>query len=175
VIGRLANALFGGAGAIGLGQAPAFYEQYLQRMAGRLDQARAGVDRVRQDAEARGESLDDYIGLSLTDTSERAREAGQRALEAVETRDRLEASYASLSEASVLERPIAFVETFEPDLAEATMRAFAPGLPLSAEALVYAGIGMLIGLALLSGLEGSGRALVRSPSGRGRGRGGRRL
>jgi hypothetical protein len=175
VIGRLANALFGGAGALALGQAPAFFEQYLQRMGGRLDQLGASVERVRSGAAERGETLDDYISLSLSDNSARAREAGQRALETVQDHESLQADHAHLSAATPIERPLAFAETFDAGLAEATLRDFAPGLPLSAEALVYAGVGLLVGLTLLAGMERAGRSVMQPPVGRGRGRGGRRL
>lgn len=163
MIGRLANALFGGAGALAAGQAPAFYAQYLQRLGGRLDQAISAVERVRADAAARGEGLDDYIALSLADTSTRAQEAGQRALEAVQTRDALREAYAVLSVARPLERPQVFAEHFDRGLAEATMRDFVPALPVSPEGLIYAAVGLLFGLAVLAGLEGVGRSLFGTP------------
>ncbi len=163
MIGRLANALFGGAGALGLGQAPAFYAQYLQRLGGRLDQAVATVARIRADAAARGESLEDYIALSLADVSSRAQEAGQRALEAVQTRDALREAYAALTVAPPIERPKVFAAHFDADLAAATLRDFAPALPVTAEGLVYAAAGLLLGLGLLAGLETAGRALLGHP------------
>lgn len=168
MIGRLANAVFGGAGALAAGQAPAFYTQYLQRLGGRLDQAIAAVERVRADAAARGEGLDDYIALSLADTSTRAQEAGQRALEAVQTRDALREAYAALSAARPFERPQVFAEHFDRGIAEAALGDFVPTLPVSSEGLVYAAVGLLLGLAVLAGLEGAGRSLLGSP-GRDRG------
>lgn len=163
MIGRLANALFGGAGALAAGQAPAFYAQYLQRLGGRLDQAVAAVERVRADAAGRGETLEDYIALSLSDASTRAQEAGQRALEAVQIRDALREAYAALTVARPLERPVVFVEYLDTGLAQATLNDFAPALPVSLEGLIYAGAGLLIGLGLLAGLETVGRGIVGRP------------
>ncbi|WP_162906768.1 DUF2937 family protein [Algihabitans albus] len=163
MIGRLANAIFGGAGALAAGQAPAFYTQYLQRLGGRLDQAVATVERIRADAAARGENLSDYIALSLADTSTRAQEAGQRALEAVQTRDALREAYTALTMARPFERPQVFAEHFDSGLAEATLSDFVPALPVSPEGLVYAAIGLLVGLAVLAGMEATGRALLGGP------------
>ena len=152
MIGRLANALFGGAGALAAGQAPAFYAQYLQRLGGRLDQAVAAVERVRADAAARGETLEDYIALSLSDASTR-----------VQIRDALREAYTALTVARPLERPLVFVEHLDTGLAQATLNDFAPALPVSLEGLIYAGAGLLIGLGLLAGLETVGRGIVGRP------------
>lgn len=163
MIGRLANALFGGGGALALGQAPSFFDQYLQRLGGRLDQADAAVARIVEDAAARGETLEGYIALSLSDVSTRAREAGQRAVEAVQERDRLQAAYAALEGAGPWREPVAFAEHLDMGIAEATLRDFAPALPVGATGLAWAALGLLLGLALLAGVERGGRAMARPP------------
>jgi hypothetical protein len=160
--GRLANVVFGGAGTLGLGQAPAFMDQYQQRLGGRLDQAIETVERIRADALARGETLEQYIALSLADSSSRAQDAGRRAQEAVESLDGLRAAYAELSFAEPLGRPLVFARHLDTDIANATLRDFTPALPLTAEALAYGLLGLVLGLGLLSLLQAAGRAGLRA-------------
>ncbi len=159
--GRLANVAFGGSGALGLGQAPAFFDQYLQRLGGRLDQAIETVERIRADAMARGETLEEYIALSLADASGRAQDAGRRAQEAVEAMTALREAYAELSFVAPLFRPLVFTQHLDTEIARGTLRDFAPALPLSAEGLAYAGVGLALGLGVLSGLQAVGRAAAR--------------
>lgn len=153
MLARLINGLCAAAGAGAMAQFPAFYTQYLQHISGRLGQARADLAPVRQDAQQRGLEIAEYLerasreGGDLTATLV----AGYR--DAFESLTRLEQSYAALSAADPLTRPVALARHLHLEAARGTLADFAPALPLSAEGFVYAGVGLIAGLGLAWALE----------------------
>jgi len=158
---RVLNGVCTIAGAAGVAQFPAFYRQYLQQISGRLAQAAEDLGPVIADARARGLSVPDYLaraareGGDLTGTLV----AGYRATWS--SFQRLEQSYAALSQAAVVERPLAFLRYLQPEVAARTLRDFAPALPLTAEGLAYAAAGGLLGVLVAWALEAAGRRLGR--------------
>ena len=82
MIGRIITgigALFGGALS---SQFPEFYQQYLQRLGGRRDQAMARAEEIVMDAESHGLGVADYVQRFL-DSEQHALE-GRRMLESFE-------------------------------------------------------------------------------------------
>ena len=158
---RLLNGLAAVFGAAGGAQFPAFYQQYLQRLGGRLDQARLDVDRIRADAASLGRTLEDYIQELLSSGTAVARLAGAREQVRVAEARSLETAYEALSVAGPLERPLAFVQQIDPGLAEETLKVFVPAMPISPEGFVYAATGLILGLMLMAGGEGAGRRIKR--------------
>ena len=60
----LARVLNGAAAVLGAGafaQFPEFFQQYLQRLGGRVDQARIDLDRILSDAALLGRTLEAYL------------------------------------------------------------------------------------------------------------------
>ena len=158
---RLFNGLAAIAGAATSAQFPEFVQQYLQRLGGRLDQTHDDLQRLLADAQALGRTLEAYLDELMASGSEVARQTAARELERLEQAERLERAYYALRDALPLERPLAFVEHFDAQIAQDTLAAFKPAMPINAEGFVYAGIGMLLGLTLLAGSERSGRAVGR--------------
>ncbi len=161
MIGRVINGVAAVVGAAVVAQFPEFYQQYVQRLGGRLDQSRRDIQRLLQDAETLGRTLEIYLQELLNSGTAAARQAAKRELERVDNADQLEGAYDALATAGPLERPLVFVKNFDSDLAEETMAIFSPAVPVSSEGFVYAGIGLVIALALVAGCEQGGRALAR--------------
>lgn len=161
MIGRLFNGLAAIAGAASSAQFPAFFQQYLQRLGGRLDQTHDDLQKLLADAQALGLSLESYLDDLKGSGTETARQTAQRELERLDQAEQLEQAYYALRDAGPLERPMAFVQHLDTTIVEDTLAAFKPALPVTSEGLVYAGVGMLIGLILLAGGERSGRAVGR--------------
>lgn len=161
MLARLFNGLAAIAGAATSAQFPEFVQQYLQRLGGRLDQTHDDLQRLLGDAQALGRSLEAYLDELLASGSEVARQTAARELERLEQAERLERAYYALRDALPLERPLAFAEHFDAQIAQDTLAAFKPAMPVNAEGFVYAGVGMLLGLVLLAGGERSGRAVGR--------------
>lgn len=160
MIGRILNGLFAVAGAAGFAQFPAFYQQYLQRLGGHRDQARLDIGQILQDAQNLGQTLQAHLKELMSSGTSEARQAAERELQRVDNAEQLETAYKALVEAGPLQRPVAFAEHFDPGIAAETAKIFQPSVPVTTEAVIYAGLGMLIALALLAGGEAGGRRLV---------------
>ena len=158
---RLLNGLAAVFGAAGSAQFPAFYQQYLQRLGGRLDQAKLDVDRIRADAESLGVTLETYLRELVNSETDVAKLAGERELARVDDARTLETAFQTLSGAGPLERPLAFVQQMQPNLAQETLKVFVPAMLISPEGFVYAAVGLVLGLMLMAGGEGTGRRIGR--------------
>ena len=150
--GRLLNLLFAIAGAVLLSQLPAFSDQYLQRLGGRLDQARFDVYRIAQAAEAENMSLTAYIHTFTASDQSPHRRQGRIMQEQITQLARLERAFGALRAAGDITRPIVFLRYAETEMVASTLSDFSPGLPLSAAGFGYAMIGALGGLAVRLGL-----------------------
>jgi hypothetical protein len=148
---RLFHSLGALAGGGAFSQFPEYYAHYVQRLGGRIDQARGRAAEIREDALAKGLSVEDYIADFLNSAPHSLE--GARMTESIFHLDRMEAAYNALRGATTLQRPLAFAEYVDTGLAEATLGDFAPALPLTPEGLVYAGCGALAGLLLCSVLR----------------------
>ena len=156
------NGLVAILGAVGFTQFPAFYQQYLQRLGGRVDQSRLDMERLMADARAAGQSLEEHIkALTASDLGE-ARQAGERELDRIDGAEALRNAYEALSLARPFERPTVFAKHFDPEVARSTLNAFEPAVPATPEALVYGAAGILAALLISAGLVRLGRSLVRS-------------
>ena len=160
MIGRIVNGLAAAAGAALFAQFPAFYQQYLQRLGGRLDQARLDVDQIIADAATLGRTLEAYIQELLASGTDAARLAAKRELARVDNADRLSQAYEAMSEAGLLQRPFVFVEHMDAGLAQETVRIFEPAVPVTLEGLIYAAFGLVTGLGLLMGCTRAGRPVA---------------
>jgi len=150
MIQRLADGIAAVVGAAALSQFPEFFQQYLQRLGGRLDQAVVQRDRIVGAANEHALSLADYLRRLVENPDAVVRSEGANAAAALADAARLTAAHDALAAASPWERPLAFARSFDPDLARATWERFVPAMPLSPESLVYAGIGLMLGLVLLA-------------------------
>lgn len=160
-VGRIANgaAAIGGAGA--LSQFPEFYQQYLQRLGGRLDQALVQEARIYEAAQSQGLTVAEYVAR-FQQSSDPVFQAEGAVLQAtLQDASALREALLALSNAGVLERPVLLARYFNSDLANATFEAFNPALPVSTEGLTYAAFGMLLGLLSLAFAERGGRAVGR--------------
>lgn len=161
MISKILNGVVALLGAAGLTQFPAFYQQYLQRLGGRLDQIRLDRERLLADAQAAGQTLQQHLeALAATGAGE-AQQAAARELTRLDEGDRLQSAYDALTSAPALERPTTFAQTFDPVLAQDTLGAFVPAVPATSEALAYGGVGMVLALVLLSGTQALGRGVAR--------------
>jgi hypothetical protein len=144
------------AGAALLSQFPAFYDQYLQRLGGRLDQARIEATRVEIAARQENLSVPAYIEVFLRNEASPIRRQGQVMRDQYADLVRLEAAFAALREAPIAARPVRFAGHMNNDVASKTLEDFQPALPLGIEGLTYALLGLLSGLL---GARAGGRAV----------------
>jgi Protein of unknown function (DUF2937) len=149
MLARFFYSLGAATGGAALSQFPEYYTHYVQRLGGRVDQARLRAAGIRDDAAAKGLSVEDYIKTFL-DSEPHALE-GARMWDAIFRLDEMEAAYHALREAPAVERPFAFASHLDSGLVDATLADFAPAVPLTPEGLAYAAVGALAALALMFG------------------------
>ena len=149
MLARLFYSLGAVSGGAVLSQFPEYYTHYVQRLGGRVDQARLRAAGIRDDAAAKGLAVEDYIKTFL-DSEPHALEGG-RMWDAIFRLDEMEAAYHALREAPAVERPFAFASHLDSGLVDATLADFAPAVPLTPEGLAYAAVGALAGLAVIFG------------------------
>jgi hypothetical protein len=153
MIQRLADGIAAVVGAAALSQFPEFYQQYLQRLGGRLDQAAVQRDRIVAAATEHALAIQDYVRHLAENPDAVVRSEGANAAAALADAARLNAAHDALVGATPWERPLAFARGFDPDLARATWERFVPAVPLSPESLIYGGVGLVLGLTLLALVE----------------------
>jgi hypothetical protein len=149
------------AGAAVFAQFPAFYGDYLQRLGGRLDQARVQVERLERAARAENMDLIGYVEVFLASARSPVHRQGNVMIEQIADFERLRGAAAALGRAPVLARPWRFAAHLDGELARATLGDFTPSLPLGLEGLLYAAAGLLAGLGLVGGARHAGPALRR--------------
>ena len=154
--------IFGFAGALLLSQFPEFFQQYTQRLGGRLDEATRQVAALEARAAEAGKDLRSYVAAFLENPDADIRREG-RALAALPPRlARLRQAYTALTGAGRGWRAKSFVQHFDWDVARTTATAYAPAVPVTAESAVYAGAGFAGGAVLFWSFFG----LRRKPRGR---------
>ena len=146
---RLFYSLGAASGGAVLSQFPEYYAHYVQRLGGRIDQARQRAEEIREDAVEKGLSVEAYVETFLQ--SQPHSLEGARMEESIFQLDRMEAAYQALRAAPPFDRPFVFAEHMNSGLVEATMGDFNPALPLTPEGLFYAAVGALVGLVFCFG------------------------
>lgn len=138
------------AGAAGLSQFPEFSQQYLQRLAGKVDAL--GLVVVEFDATAaangltRAAALGELTGTGFLDD----RQTDMRRVMA--RHDRLAGNLVALRAASPLERLTMPQRLGDVETLQATYADFRPAVPVTVDGAVSAGIGYLAGWGLTAGV-----------------------
>lgn len=154
---RLPQGLAAVLGGLLTSQFPAFYDQYVQSLGGRLDQARIHAARIAEVARDQGLSLEAYILRFADNADPVVRSQAEVMASTIADEARLSAAFAVLTQAPSGLRPLVLLRHLDLDVAAATADRFTPAAPLGLEGLLYLVVGALVGLAALAG----GRALAR--------------
>lgn len=151
---KAAFVIFGLFGAALLSQFPEFFQQYTQRLGGRLDEVRAQVDALEQRATASGKTLNAYLEQFLVNRDRDVQQEGRALAVLVQRRAEMSTAYSALTDASQFWRARAFAEHVDWQIAEATARDYKPATPLTAESAIYSGAGFGAGCVVYSLLFG---------------------
>lgn len=136
------------AGAVTLSQAPEFFQQYLQRLGGHLDEARRQLARYEQVARETGVTLQGLIDTARAQTSAPVAKLGDVIAETQTRVLELEYAETALRTAAAWERPWVFLRVVDHSIASRTLDVFKPAVPVTLEGLAYAVAGMVLALAL---------------------------
>ena len=131
------DALIGGviiaAAGVAATQAHAFLVQYLQRLGGHLDEAKAHLNAVQHGLR--------YQLMSDTVRKELETEAQKRVNE-------LQSAYHAIADASILVKPLALLRHADPTMLAGTWHDFVPALSASTDNVVCIAVAMILGFLL---------------------------
>ena len=133
--------LFGLAGALILSQFPEFFQQYTQRLGGRLDEVAAQVTALEKRAAEAGKDVPAYLRSFLLNRDVDVRREGMHLRSLVERHAELSNAYAALTGSGSLWRAQRFATYVDWEIARATLGVYRPAVPVTAESAIYSGAG----------------------------------
>jgi hypothetical protein len=132
-------------GALLLLQAPLFMQECRQQLSGHVLELRLQVNNMKQAASGSGKTLDEFIEKFRRNGDSDFARQGEVMHQMVSRFQSLSKALSSLDQSNVFTRPFVFLWHFNYDIASATFGAFALGIPLTFEAVVYCLVGIFIG------------------------------
>jgi len=150
------------AGAVTLSQFPEFSQQYMQRMAGAVDELRGVVVAFDLTASASGLTRQEALGrMQGDDFQEGLRDTIKGSITRYE---QLSTNLDALRGATPLDRLKQAYRFTDSDIARRTWQDFKPAVPVTTDGFITAGIGFLAGWlglgVLFGGLRRAGRRLI---------------
>ncbi|MEL7114272.1 MAG: DUF2937 family protein [Pseudomonadota bacterium] len=134
-------AFIGGlAGGVGLSQFPEYSQQYLQRLAGAVDELHIIVANFDADAE-RSQLTRDEALATYANAGGFLAEQGEARAEEIRRFEVLRGDYAALREAEPLQRLAQVYRLADTELASRTWDDFRPAVPVTMDGFICAGIG----------------------------------
>ncbi len=154
LLGGLADRLVAVAGALAMSQFPGFMRHYLQRLGGHVAEAAKSVSDWQQIADNSGcGSLAKLVAQYQASRLPEVIEAGSKCAADITRHAELQASFEALSSASAWSRGWVFLQRCDAEVFAATVRSFVPNVPLDVESLCYAGVGIVLAVALFAAVR----------------------
>lgn len=138
-------------GAVAFCQLPEFIQQYLQRLGGRLDEARLQLATFEKTAAEAQLTLPLFIERTSNNADTAVARLGGVMQGTLDRVADLAHAEAALRTASIWERPFVFFAHLDRSIASATLEVYKPAVPTTTEGLIYAAAGMLVILVLYHG------------------------
>ena len=135
-------------GAVVCAQAPEFFQQYLQRLGGHLDEANRQLAAFEQAAQSAGKPWAQFVADTLGNPDAGLARLGATMRDTASRVDELAAAQTALLHASAWSRPWAFLAHLDAAIAQATAAIFKPAVPTTVEGAIYAGIGVAVAFGL---------------------------
>lgn len=135
--------------ALGCMQIPSFFMQYMQRLAGHLQELTRQLDALTHLANRNGRTLTQYIQKFSSQSDRDFSDQGVWMEMLVQRHADLTQSFQALQQATPWGRPFVFLTHLDHNIALGTWEDFQPALTISSEALLYAFFGILTGSCLV--------------------------
>ena len=142
----LFDRVFAIVGAVVFLQAPQFFQQYAHRLAGHIDELKLHIAAFQQAAARNGKDLVEYIQKFLNQNDPDFAAQGNMMQMMLERHTALTDTLNALRDATPFSRPYYFLKNLNMDIFQATLKDFQPGLMITSEGLVYAFLGIGIGI-----------------------------
>lgn len=139
-------------GAVAFCQLPEFIQQYLQRLGGRLDEARHQLAQFEAVAAQSKLTLPQFIERTSTNADDAVARLGGVMQDAIARVDELASAETAIRNASLWEKPFVFFAHLDRSIAGATFDIYRPAVPTTTEGLIYAAAGMITILCVYHGL-----------------------
>lgn len=144
MIARILALIGGLSGAVGLSQFPEYSQQYIQRLAGAVDELTLFVQEFDADAAS--------VGMTRQTALEELSESGDLGAARAETigttitrYERMSAALEVLQSSGPFTRAYNAVQFNDLDVAQAAMEDFKPAVPVTFEGIVFSGVGFVGG------------------------------
>jgi hypothetical protein len=135
--------------ALLFGQAPEFAQQYAQRLGGAIDELDRTVRHFEEDSRRSGYDRVGALALMGKNQEQLVRDQATRMSETIDRLANLRAQQTSMNHRGPFTRVAAFTTGYDRETAARTWRDFEFALPLSIGAILFAGIGFIMSLAVL--------------------------
>lgn len=138
-------------GAVAFCQLPEFIQQYLQRLGGRLDEARRQLAEFEAIAAKAKLALPEFIDRTAANADSAVANLAGVMRGTVDRVAELSAADAAIRSASIWGKPFVFFAHLDTSIASATLDIYKPAVPTTTEGLIYAAAGMIAILCLYHG------------------------
>ncbi len=139
-------------------QAPEFVQQYAQRLGGAIDELDRVVRHFDEDARRSGYDRSGALGLMSRNQEQLVRDQATRMSETIGRLANLRAQQAAMGQPGSFTRAGAFATGYDSDLAARTWKDFQFALPVSADGVLFACTGFILGFFVsFAGAIGLGR------------------
>lgn len=135
-------------GAILFSQWPAFMEQYVQNLSGRVAELQIQVDQLNSLAASFHKTVPEYVNKFLNSQDPEFRAQGIVLQSLTDRFSYLQTSLQTISSAPVWQKPFSFLTTFQWDVAKNAYKQFSPAFSLTLEGIVFAFVGLCVGVSL---------------------------
>jgi hypothetical protein len=140
-----------------LSQAPEFAQQYRQRLGGAIGELQRIIQRFDEDSGRSGYDRTAALRLMANNSEQLIRDQASRMEEVIARHDRLRAQESAFRNGGSFVRISAFILNFDRPLAQGTVLAYEPAVPVTTEGLLLAGGGFLAAYLMLPAFGESGR------------------
>ncbi|KIC76425.1 Uncharacterized protein DB41_GD00030 [Neochlamydia sp. TUME1] len=144
----LIDRLFAVIGALAFSQFPLFIQQYQQNLLGHVEELKIQLQAMQSAASVTGKSLQQYIVKFLNSADTDFQLQGALMNNMVERYYTLNDSFQALQEASIYFKPFLFIKYGDWKIAKLTWQSYKIGISFTSEGAIYAGIGVIVGVAI---------------------------
>lgn len=136
-------------GGVGASQFPEFTQQYEQRLGGAVNELDTIIEQFDNDARASGLSREEAVDRYGASGDDFLTDRGVSIKRVMKRHERLSAHLKNMQQASPFERLWVFASEQDAEISEATMQAYQPAVPVTAEGAAHAAGGAVGGWAIL--------------------------
>lgn len=161
LVNKTLDRLFAVGGAFLMCQLPLLMQQYTMVLSGHLAESRRQINMLQHAASLTNKTLQEYIAKFLGQEDLDFVHQGKIMQAMQERYEDLSQAYTSLNQSTVWSKPFVFVKGLDSSVFWDTARDFTPGLTLTVESLVYAMIGLGVGVLVYRGISQLFKGLTR--------------